>query len=83
MADHRFPLQMEALALAIQSAERPRWVDDSEVNAMVTKAILTRASAFLGWVQATTPSHREANPNLRPPRRIVEALGEPIEGPAR
>ncbi len=87
MADHRFPLQMEALALAVQSTKggiefarkdgEPMSYDDW------TKVILHRASAFVGWAQGSTPS-RVPNPNLRPnPKITQDFLGDPIEGPVR
>ncbi len=84
MADHKYPLQMEALALAVESMSTMVLPEElGEVD--VTKMILTRASAFLGWAQASHPSHREPNPYLRPSPKIMAAMGEgdPLEGPVR
>lgn len=86
MPDHRFPLQMEALALAVQSAGKIGELandDGSEVKYHeMTKLILQRASAFLGWTQSTTPT-RKPNEELRPRRGMPEVLGDPTESPVR
>ncbi len=79
MSDHRFPLQMECLALAIQAMERA----EPDPNVTKTAAILTCASTFLGWAQATLPTTKgPVHPDLRPPKR-GQPFGAPDESPVR
>lgn len=81
MPDHKYPLQMEALALAVQSTpltEHYNAEGQSATSDEITQMILRRASAFLGWAQASTPS-KDRPPGPRP----LAPLGDAIEGPVR
>jgi hypothetical protein len=69
MSDHKYPLQMECLSLAVASlGPTPDAV-----------AVLARASAFLGWVQATKPTASMGIPS----RPRLAPFGDPLEGPVR
>lgn len=81
MPDHKFPLQMECLALAVQSTAVEMSTSDAGEDDH-TKMILKRASAFLGWAQGSTPT-RTTNPYLRPPRRPADLPTDPLESPVR
>lgn len=80
MPEHRFPLQLECLTLAVQSTTSMVIPEDLGEDD-VTKMILKRASAFLGWAQSTTPTRR-INEELRPHPRPIP-LGDPTESPVR
>lgn len=80
MPDHRFPLQMECLALAVQSTG-PLALSSNDPD-KETQLVLRRATAFLGWAQSTTPTTRERNKALLP-RAFFEPPGDSTESPAR